>query len=110
MFSDGLGDMPGAFKTDGENDIIAGAETDRLPGGGAVIDGDLPFENEAFFGLVAFPVEFVRLVCPDRPALANLGLGGGGLAYDDIFYSRHKDSFPKSFIAGIVRGNTEIVN
>lgn len=101
MLPDGLCDVPDALEADGEDDVIAGAEADGFSGGGAVIDGDPAFEDEAFFDFVVFPVEFVRAVRPDGPVFTRLSFRGGGFAYDNVFYSRHNEvSFPKQFFPG----------
>jgi hypothetical protein len=87
--------MPDALEADGKDDIIAGAKADRLPCSRAVIDGHFALENQAFFGLIVFPVELVSLMSPDRPGCGLLTLGGSGFSNDNVTDCRHCGSFQK---------------
>jgi hypothetical protein len=50
-------------------------------------------------------------VRPEGPVFTRLSLSGGGFAYEDVFYSRHKEvSFPKLLFPGIVDWKRRNVN
>ncbi len=86
MLFDGFFDFPFTLEVNGEDDEIAGAETN---GEFAVGYGYVALKYEAGFLFGICPVEFARLAGPDGPGFAEFFFIFGGLSHQYVFGRRH---------------------
>lgn len=83
-------DLPLAVEALWENDVVSGAEIDRLERGALVGYRDRAFKDQAGLGPIILPIETARGTGSYRPLPRGLLFLGRGVSNDDVLNSRHR--------------------